>query len=429
MSTKLSDAVYGCIFPGGMIPLKCKDNLAAIDHRITEIEVLASGRIPEGQGRRIVEKNVSAELTRKIVALRESQMPPLGYSEIMDQLGNQISADAARDRYERYVKKVQQSKANAEGYAAISGQAVQGGIYNTPPEVQDLAKPVKKGPTSEPTVPDINGSCDQPIEPNKLTAATLRNVAEREQIDGGDHFQDITKMVEGDGPQAKADGKVISSETVRTGPERVTAPSTVEASAEKLPTRSPTIRNSRIVEEPAKVDPAQETAQEIQTVGSEKPPKKNAPDLTPAESGKISGPKIPHGEDDFVYTEREAGKKFPEIRKALAERGIQCTDTDVASRFYQVRFDRERGQPDTQAAPSIQPEVQKEPSLAGTDGAPKKDKSEPRILTRHELDKKIWDLWKAGKTPTEISDILCAEGYSYGDQRVRRMLIQQGAEL
>ena len=60
--------------------------------------------------------------------------------------------------------------------------------------------------------------------------------------------------------------------------------------------------------------------------------------------------------------------------------------------------------------------------------------SEPEIpanCNRAELDAVMWRLWDhgKGKTPDEISDILCSRGYSYGAAMVERRLRQQGAEL
>jgi hypothetical protein len=185
--------------------------------------------------------------------------------------------------------------------------------------------------------------------------------------------------------------------------------------------------------------------QDVGKVGPTLTPKRSR-DLTPSEAGKVKGPRIPHGEDEFIFSERSDGKKFPEIRAALAERGISCTDTDVASRYYQVKADRvkaakfEISQPEMQTAPPVQPEPQNDPSQPGVEGAqkearanprgtPEADKQESKFISRHALSEKIWEMYKAGKTPDQISDELCQEGYYYGKDRVRRMLIQQGAEL
>lgn len=54
---------------------------------------------------------------------------------------------------------------------------------------------------------------------------------------------------------------------------------------------------------------------------------------------------------------------------------------------------------------------------------------ESKAISRSDLDARIWKEWKSGKSPKEISDALCSEGYYYGEQRVRRMLMQQGVDL
>jgi hypothetical protein len=46
------------------------------------------------------------------------------------------------------------------------------------------------------------------------------------------------------------------------------------------------------------------------------------------------------------------------------------------------------------------------------------------------LDIKIWDLYtKERKMPDEISEILCSEGYYYGEGSVRTRLRSQGADI
>jgi hypothetical protein len=57
------------------------------------------------------------------------------------------------------------------------------------------------------------------------------------------------------------------------------------------------------------------------------------------------------------------------------------------------------------------------------------DRPEPVSISRAELDLRIWDMWKAGKTLDEISDILYAQGLYYSSKSVRVRLLQQGAKL
>ena len=57
------------------------------------------------------------------------------------------------------------------------------------------------------------------------------------------------------------------------------------------------------------------------------------------------------------------------------------------------------------------------------------DRSEPVAISRKELDLRIWDMWRAGKTLDEISEILCSEGLYYSAKSVRVRLLSQGAKL
>ena len=53
----------------------------------------------------------------------------------------------------------------------------------------------------------------------------------------------------------------------------------------------------------------------------------------------------------------------------------------------------------------------------------------PVSISRKELDLRIWDMWKAGETLDDISDILYSEGLYYSPKSVRVRLLSQGAEL
>jgi len=136
--TELTAVVYLTIFPpDGRIPLKAKANIPAIDSRIMEIEKLATGKVMEGQKRRISDKAASQMLTQQIVQLRDSCSPPMGYREIMRQLGDQITPDAARNRYDDF-----KHTALMEGR-----QTILGAIYTTPPEVLQKIEAVAAGTT------------------------------------------------------------------------------------------------------------------------------------------------------------------------------------------------------------------------------------------------------------------------------------------
>ena len=196
----LSDIVYEHLFPGG-IPLACKDNIPAINKRIEEIRILASGK-PLGA---ISPKALSLDATRKIVALKEAG---IGIKEIAERMG--MSPDACRNRYEKHKAKQkaeEQAKLDQAGYAAISGQAVQDSTYTTPPEVREkiessehvsdstkmidggthLAEPDKSGPSAEATIRnsqiveesakvDLQEAVPAPSEPAPATIRDFRTV-------------------------------------------------------------------------------------------------------------------------------------------------------------------------------------------------------------------------------------------------------------
>ena len=153
------------------------------------------------------------------------------------------------------------------------------------------------------------------------------------------------------------------------------------AQAEHLLEEVPTIRKSRTVE------------------GDDTRPTKA--DLTPCQRGQLIGPKIPHELDDELIQLREEGKPLAEIVGLLHSRGVACNQADVSARV--ITEQRKR--------------------------AKETEKPEPVSISRKELDLRIWDMWKAGKTLDEISDILYSEGLYYSPKSVRVRLLSQGATL
>lgn len=143
-----------------------------------------------------------------------------------------------------------------------------------------IAEANEKVGDADPTEAQISG----PVRTSP--DATLRNVA--------DHFRDGTEMV-GDADPVGAQPEI----------EQVSGPAAA-LQEEPKPAENPTLRESRIVEESKTVQAAKKL------------------------------PKIPHGEDDFILSERAVGKKFREIHDSLAAKGITCTLDDVIARFHQV---------------------------------------------------------------------------------------------
>lgn len=198
------------------------------------------------------------------------------------------------------------------------------------------------------------------------------------------------------------------------------------------PVENPTDRNSRIVEKAKEVKPKESKRQH-----------------TPSQRGHLVGPKIPHSEDLFIFDEKESGKTFSEIRKTLVQRGFDCTVTDVSQRYYtdlkkrMAAVAKVEGSKTSENVAPVHPEVPDSPSPPGVEGAqelareasgptrgtPEEKPPAPKSISRAERDLKIWDLWKEGKSPEAISDLIYSEGFYYDARAVRRILLQQGASL
>jgi hypothetical protein len=167
----LSDIVYSYLFPDQMIPIACKNNLTAIDARITEIEVLASGRNFDGSKRA-----ASKLLTEQVVQLRDSLTPPMQWKEIARRMGGKMTTDAARNRYVDYKAAQKAAAMQQEGYAALSGQAIQEGIHTTLPEVQEKIESGDHIPDATKLIQPETASSAQLVEPDQLVQeATIRN--------------------------------------------------------------------------------------------------------------------------------------------------------------------------------------------------------------------------------------------------------------
>ena len=132
-------------------------------------------------------------------------------------------------------------------------------------------------------------------------------------------------------------------------------------------------------------------------------------DLTPCQRGHLIGPKIPHELDDELIALREAGTSLKDVVKHLDSRGIKCTEADVSARVLS--------------------EQRKRAAAKKAEEAPVREAAEPVSVSRKELDLRIWDMWKAGETLDDISDILYSEGLYYSPKSVRVRLLSQGAKL
>jgi hypothetical protein len=417
----LQEAVYGQIFPGGMIPVACKDNIPAIDARIREIEQLAKGVPLLGEVRRLTKRD-SLALTDRIIELRESCSPPMGYKEIMRRLGNVVSPEAARNRYDDAKRAMEAATMQKEGYAAISGETM--GLHGP-------------NPIRPPAPIDDSGH---------FSGST--NMIERE-----DHFVGLGKMVPnacddpgtpvyqrvsaGVTPAEKIETDILPAAQpalLETKPDDVDRPYTDRSDAtpkilkDPILSEHPTIRDSRIVQKPGEVKPDDAT---LRNVAADIPESIKGMKLSDFENGK--GP-LRQDQKDKILEMWDQGFKVPDIQCSL---GIK--DGRKITGVIRARELHKKKGPQNEAL--VQPEAAKPQSLPGAEGAPEPARAnprgtpekgpEPKSISRAELDEKIWKSWDngKGKTPIQISDELCEEGLYYGEQSVVRRLRQQGARI
>ncbi|NMC34062.1 MAG: hypothetical protein GYA36_16605 [Veillonellaceae bacterium] len=106
------------------------------------------------------------------------------------------------------------------------------------------------------------------------------------------------------------------------------------------------------------------------------------------------------------------GMTVKEISAELEKNKKHVPWTSIRARAaYLAKMKRKEAKPESQ-------------EVEATDARP-----EPVAISRKELDLRIWDMWRAGKTLDEISDILYSEGLYYSAKSVRVRLLSQGAKL
>ena len=101
-----------------------------------------------------------------------------------------------------------------------------------------------------------------------------------------------------------------------------------------------------------------------------------------------------------------------DIAAELEMKGKHVPWTKIRARAaYLAKMKRKEAKPESQEVEAID------------------DRPEPVSISRKELDLRIWDMWRAGKTLEEISEILYSEGLYYSAKSVRVRLLSQGAKL
>ncbi len=186
----------------------------------------------------------------------------------------------------------------------------------------------------------------------------------------------------------------------------------------------PTIRESLTVEEvpPAISESEQpkhfktEPLQEAEPANPEKPPEQ---EKKPDEVATIRESRnVPLDPETLTEVDRMLGEGIGvlDITAALEKKGTLVPWTKIRSRVaYLARIKKGK---------EAKPEPKKYQEAEATE-----TRHEPVSISRKELDIMIWDLWRAGKTLDEISDILYNKGLYYSAKSVRIRLLQQGAKL
>jgi len=170
-----------------------------------------------------------------------------------------------------------------------------------------------------------------------------------------------------------------------------------------------------------------EPLQEAEPINPEKPPEQEKkPDevATIRDSRIVEKPK-PLDPETLAEVDRMLGEGTGvlDISTALEKKGTLVPWTKIRARAaYLARTKNKEAKPEPKKADEPEPAAAQQPDE--TEARP-----EPVSISRSELNIMIWDLWKAGKTLEEISDILYDKGLYYSAKSVRIRLLQQGAKL
>lgn len=130
------------------------------------------------------------------------------------------------------------------------------------------------------------------------------------------------------------------------------------------------------------------------------------------------------------------GVGVQEISRELGRRGMSAPWTKVRARAaYLARVKGKGnaempGETSTEQHKLVETAPLQEAGSEQIESATEQErKPEPVSISRAELDRRIWDMWRAGKTLDEISDTLYSEGLYYSAKSVRVRLLNQGAKL
>ena len=168
-----------------------------------------------------------------------------------------------------------------------------------------------------------------------------------------------------------------------------------------------------------------EPLQEAEPTNPEEPPEQ---EKKPNEVATIRESRyVPLDPETLIEVDRMlgGGMAVKEISAELEKKGHLVPWTKIRARAaYLARIKGKEAKPADEPEPATEQPEEEPQEAEATETRP-----EPVSISRSELNIMIWDLWKAGKTLEEISDILYDKGLYYSAKSVRIRLLQQGAKL
>jgi hypothetical protein len=170
-----------------------------------------------------------------------------------------------------------------------------------------------------------------------------------------------------------------------------------------------------------------EPPQEAEPINPEKPPEQ---EKKPDEVATIRESRnVPLDPETLTEVDRMLGEGMGvlDITTALEKKGTPVPWTKIRARAAYLGRMKSKVKPESKKADDPEPVAQ--PGEEPQEAEATETRPETVSISRSELNIMIWDLWKAGKTLEEISDILYDKGLYYSAKSVRIRLLQQGAKL
>ena len=133
---KILEAIFG-----PSIPTEKAAVLPEIMGHIRAIDDLLQGKPRRKAPNRITDPAISGPINSRIVELcaeHGGSWPKIA-AAICQEFGVQISSEACRGRYKDAMERKTAAIMQREGYVALSGEAIQAGVYTTPLNVSQAA--------------------------------------------------------------------------------------------------------------------------------------------------------------------------------------------------------------------------------------------------------------------------------------------------